>query len=197
MIQPGSVCMAEPQLAARSVPAGLSPPSMPGLTLRELPLAIMLDLRLLPEDAVARAAAEGVLDCALPEVNRCSEGNGRTVLWLGPDAFLVVAAKGDEARLAAALAPYRAAVTDVSDGRAALELAGPSVRDLLTKGCPLDLHPRVFRPGDCAQSHFGKARILLRQTDESPRYEIFVERSYVDYLWRFLIDGAREFQGTP
>jgi len=188
--------MVETRLTARSALAGLSAPSILGIVLRELSLATLLDLRLLPEDAAARGAAETLLGCPLPAVNRCSEGEGRAVLWLGPDAFLVIGAEGDEARLAAALAPHRAAVTDVSDGRAMLELAGKSARNLLAKGCPLDLHPHLFRPGDCAQSHFGKARILLRQRDESPRYELFVERSYADYLWRFLLDGAEEFRDT-
>ncbi len=189
--------MAEPKLTARSPLQGLATPGAPGIALRELPFRTLLDLRLAPDDAAARSAAERALGIALPAVNRCSESGGRAMLWLGPDAFLVIAEPGDEASLAAALESHRAAVTDVSDGRAVVELAGPQARDLLAKACPLDLHPRSFRPGDCAQSHFGKARILLRQCDASPRYELFVERSYADYLWRFLLDGSREFVVVP
>ena len=41
-------------------------------------------------------------------------------------------------------------------------MAGDKVRAVLQKGCPLDFHPKVFTPGQCAQSHFFKAGVVLR-----------------------------------
>jgi heterotetrameric sarcosine oxidase gamma subunit len=48
------------------------------------------------------------------------------------------------------------AVTDVSGGRMAVRLAGADARGLFAKDCPLDLHPRAFKPGTCAQSVLAK-----------------------------------------
>jgi sarcosine oxidase subunit gamma len=166
--------------------------------LRELPLLGLLDLRLGAAETTARSAVEAALGFALPgEPNRATERDGLVALWLGPDEFLIVTPPGREeilgASLAAALAPYPAYVTDVSDGRTVIELGGHRARDVLAKGCSLDLHPRVFAPGQCAQSGLAKARIILRQIDDSPRYQLFVERSLAEYLFLWLIDAAGEY----
>jgi sarcosine oxidase subunit gamma len=195
--------MADLASAARSplgdFPEAKSAPSASAsVSLREIPFRGLVNLRLDPADGVVRGAAEAALGFALPlEPNRVAEGVGRTALWLGPDEFLIVTEPGAEVALVAALRQglngHRAAVTDVSDGRTIIEIAGRHARNLLAKGCGLDLHPRVFAPGHCAQSGLAKARVLLRQTDASPRYEIFVERSHAEYLWLWLKDAAREF----
>ena len=67
------------------------------------------------------------------------------------------------------------------------------MRDLLAKGCPVDLHPSVFDVGQCAQSHLAKAPILLRQVDREPTFEIIVRRSFADYFWTWLEDAAAEY----
>lgn len=169
------------------------------LSLRERPFRGLLDLRLDPADPAVRNAAEAVLGLALPrEPNRIVDGEGRSILWLGPDEFLVVSEPRGEMALAEALRQalrdHHAAVTDVSDGRTTIEIAGRHARDVLAKGCGLDLHPRVFASGKCAQTGLAKARILLRQIDERPSFEIFVERSHAEYLWLWLKDAAREYE---
>lgn len=85
------------------------------------------------------------------------------------------------------------AATVVSGGQTVVRLAGSKVCDVLAKGCTLDFHPRVFKPGDCAQSTLGKAPITIRQIDEAPAYDIVVRRSFADYLWLWLQDGAKEY----
>jgi sarcosine oxidase subunit gamma len=57
------------------------------------------------------------------------------------------------------------AALDVSAGPVIVERRGPSARDVLASSCPLDLHPRAFEPGACAQSLIAKAPVLLSQTD--------------------------------
>jgi len=59
------------------------------------------------------------------------------------------------------------------------------------KGCPLDLHPRVFEPGCCAQSRLARTLVTIVQIDASPRYELIVRRSFADYLWQWLHDACR------
>ena len=96
-------------------------------------------------------------------------------------------------RLRHALAQMHVAITDVSGGQTALHLRGRHVRDVLAKGCPIDLHPRAFRIGQCAQSHLGKAPVLIAQVEEQPYFELIVRRSFADYLWTWLESAAEEY----
>jgi sarcosine oxidase subunit gamma len=122
---------------------------------------------------------------------------GPRMLWLGPDEWLVVAAGASETDLAAALASategQHAAVVDVSDGRAVIAISGRDARDLLAKGCPLDLHPTSFAPGRCAQTLIAHAHVIVHRVDDGSRYEVYVHGSFADYLWRWLEDAAREY----
>jgi sarcosine oxidase subunit gamma len=99
--------------------------------------------------------------------------------------------------LRAALADAHAAIMDVSDGRVAFRLAGPSARDVLAKGCPLDLHPRAFPPGSCAQSLLAKAAVLIHLLDDAPErgpnFDVYVARSFAHYSWTWLEDAGREY----
>jgi len=122
-------------------------------------------------------------------------------LWLGPDAWLLTCPPGALAAhtgsLRKALSDIHAAITDVSDGRVALRLAGPSARDVLAKGCPLDLHPRSFASGSCAQSLSAKASVLIHLLDDEaqrgPTFDLYVARSFAHYLWAWLEDAGREY----
>ena len=61
------------------------------------------------------------------------------------------------------------------------------------KGCPLDLHPDVFRPGDCARTRLAKANVLLHALDDAPTFHFTATRSFAEYLWRWLDDAGQEF----
>jgi sarcosine oxidase subunit gamma len=121
------------------------------------------------------------------------------VLWQGPDAWLVTCpADQTTARieqLQEALADVHAAITDVSDGQVALRLEGPSARDLLAKGCPLDLHPRACPPGSCAGSHVAKATALIHLVVDQPHamFDLYVSRSFAHYLWAWIEDAGLEY----
>ena len=95
--------------------------------------------------------------------------------------------------MTAALAGQTYALTELGDSRCCITLAGPRARDLLVKGCPLDLHPRAFGAGRCAQSLIAKAGVTLYQVSDEPAYQIYVLRSFAEYLWLWLEDGAREY----
>ena len=72
------------------------------------------------------------------------------MLWIGPDEWLVVTPDRRAARiervLRDALDGQHAALIDVSHSRTILTLSGPDARAVLSNGCPLDFHPRVFVP---------------------------------------------------
>jgi sarcosine oxidase subunit gamma len=125
--------------------------------------------------------------------NRVTAMGTTRVLWLGHDEWLVTA-EGDApellSRLERAVAGRRAAVADLSASRVVLAIAGSGARDLLAAGCGLDLHRRVFGPGQCAQTLFARVPVILDQLDDAPRYRLLVRRSYARWLADWLIDAA-------
>ncbi len=185
--------LASLQLAARAV-AGAHDARV---RLSERPFRGHINLRLDGADAARAAALGRALGFALPvEPNTSAGAGGVTALWLGPDEWLVVTPKAREARVAAALRQALAgagAVTEVGDARTVIALAGPKAREVLMKGCSLDLHASVFTPGRCAQSAVARAQTILHLVDERPEFELYVQRSFADYLWRWLEDAAAEY----
>jgi sarcosine oxidase subunit gamma len=110
--------------------------------------------------------------------------------WLGPDEWLVIG-EHDLETLERAVGPDEGAAVDVSASRELLELEGPWARDVLASCCALDLHPRVFGPGHCAQTLVAKAPVLLGQTDEFPTYLVLVRPSLFSYVFSWLDDGIK------
>jgi sarcosine oxidase, subunit gamma len=133
--------------------------------------------------------------------NRVASMRELRTLWLGPDEWLVTAPAGAApdlmGRLTRALAGRHASVTDLSASRAVIEITGTQARTLLEKGCGLDLHPRVFGPGQCAQTVFAKLPVIIDQLTGAPAYRLFVRRSAAHWLAEWLIDAAQEFRFAP
>ena len=119
------------------------------------------------------------------------------LLWLGPNEWLLVTEDAlrtkTAERLAAALAGQHVKLLDVSDSRAVIGLRGLRARNVLLKGCPLDLHPRVFRARFSTRTVVGRVQIILHQIKETPEYEIYVHRSFAEYLWAWLEDAGLEY----
>ncbi len=158
-----------------------------------------LALRLEPEAAGARDAVRAVLGLAPPLApNTAAAAAGRAVLWLGPDEWLATGPfdeRSPRARaLREALAGHHHAVTDVSAQSAVLVLSGGRAREVLAKGCRLDLHPRSFAPGACAQTTLAKAQVLLYRPGAPPAYEIAVRNSFAVYLATWLLDAMAEYR---
>ena len=169
-----------------------------GVTLRESPMRGFLVLRGDAAGAEFRGAVEAVLGLEPPvEPSTAVRRRDVSMLWLGPDEWLVVTPdrrlQRIERALRDALEGRHAALTDVSHSRTVVVLSGPHAREVLAKGCTLDLHPRVFGPGRCAQSRLAKCQALIHQTTEAPEFEIHVQRSFAQYAWTWLEDAGQEF----
>jgi sarcosine oxidase subunit gamma len=131
-----------------------------------------------------------------PAPGRASETPAGIALWLAPGTWMVVAQDAEDGGLYLTLRERlgdRAAVVDQSHGRAVLRLAGPRARDVLAKGCRLDLHPRVFTPGMCAQTVIAQIGVLLHQVDEHPTYDLYVFSGYALAFLEWLTSSAAEF----
>jgi sarcosine oxidase subunit gamma len=125
--------------------------------------------------------------------NRVAASLAMRTLCLGPDEWLVVA-EGEASdlvpRLERALGGRRAAIHDLSSSRTIIDIRGDGARTLLTAGCGLDLHPRAFGPGQCAQILLDRVPVILDQIDEAPHYRLLVWRSYARWLHAWLVDAT-------
>jgi sarcosine oxidase, subunit gamma len=123
--------------------------------------------------------------------------SGRAI-WLGPDEWLLTSATERPEQLAGrireATLPFGGVVVDVSAQRITLRLTGSRARDVLAKGCSVDLHPRSFGCGSSAQTTLGQAGVVLLALAESgDDYAILVRSSFAGYLADWLEDAALEF----
>jgi sarcosine oxidase subunit gamma len=90
------------------------------------------------------------------------------------------------------MASIHAAVTNVTDSLCAMSLRGPAVRQVLAKGCSLDLHPSKFGAGDSAQTMLAHAAITLMAHDETG-FTLICRTSFAPYVAEWLIDAGLEF----
>lgn len=130
--------------------------------------------------------------------NTSVRGDALTALWLGARSWLLIA-DAPASPLATfaeqrdALNDAGGALFDLSASRIAFRIAGPRATDVIASHCPLDLHPRAFRAGDCAQSMLGRINALLHKQDDVPTFAIMVARSFARDAWRSLCESAAQY----
>jgi sarcosine oxidase subunit gamma len=86
------------------------------------------------------------------------------VLAVRPDRWLLVlapAAPGASAARWQALLGTSGAVVELSAGLATFFLAGAPAREVLRRGCRLDLDPEVFAQGSAAATHMAQVAVTL------------------------------------
>ena len=95
-----------------------------------------------------------------------------------------------EAALRAALVGKHFSVVQVGSGNTTLSVQGAAAADLLSRGCPLDLHARAFADGSLAQSHIAKANVVLYCLKAETSFEVTVRRSFAEYLFKWLCEAG-------
>lgn len=164
------------------------------LTLGEVTLAVGWNVRGDPANAALATEAARVLGLPLPVDALTSKGSGSVaLLWLGPQSWLYVAGHSptpmdfDSARRAINAAG--GALFDVSSSYVAWRVAGAAAAQALNRACPLDLHPRAFRTGQCAQSVLGHINALVHKPDDGA-FIVMVARSFAADAWQTLCEAA-------
>lgn len=134
-----------------------------------------------------------IVGIAPPKAPKTASGLDSALVWAGPYQWLCVSNRPELVpRLAAGLAGL-AAVSDQSDARAILRVSGPRIREVLAKGCPIDLHPRAFAPGDAALTAIAHIGVHIWQIDAAPTYDVTVSRSMAASFWSWFAAAAAEF----
>ncbi len=141
----------------------------------------------------AEAAVAGL---ALPKPGRAEISSDAMIVWIQPSAWLVIRPRGVEGALAKSLAGAagtKTAVVDQSHGRAVLRLSGAHARDVLAKGCRIDLHPRAFSAGSAATTTIDHITVTIVQVDATPTYDLVLPANFAEAFLDWLGMSATEF----
>ncbi len=127
------------------------------------------------------------------ELHRGVTSGDSHLIRITPRQYWWIAARGDSMlRLARELPAAAGTVTMLSAGRVRLRITGPQARDVLARGISLDLHPAVFQVGRGAQTGLHHTGVFLERVGDDS-YEIYVQRTYAESIWEWLIDAALPF----
>lgn len=172
----------DPALAGRNASAA-------HVTLSVLEPAERVSLRA-PEASLA--ALSKALGLTLPKKPKTSASkDGRFVLWLGPDEWLVIdEAAGDPLGDCGKVKQLHSAV-GVSHRNVAIGVTGAGAEATLSAGCPQDLSLTAFPVGACSRTIFGKVEVVLYRTAEDT-FRVECWRSFSDYVFTFLSEAARD-----
>lgn len=81
-------------------------------------------------------------------------------------------------------------LSEQSHARIIIRVAGSGARELLQKGCRLDLHPMRTSAGFCAQTSMAQVGVLIHQLDESPTYDLHLYSGFARSFWHWLTESA-------
>lgn len=145
----------------------ISHPAVTVGTCQDAALAMILVRR-----GKAEAASHALqVQCGLelPPPGRLSMAETGTVLWNGPDRFLVVRQAGG-ARLAEQLGAVLdglAYVAEASSSRAVMCVTGDAAAEWLNRLLAIDLHPRAFAVGSVALTIAAHVPIQIWRPDDA------------------------------
>jgi sarcosine oxidase subunit gamma len=144
--------------------------------------------------------AEKILGMSLPkEAGNTSVKEKITLLWLGPDEWLLVS--NDEIAKETNIYELEqvlfdgiskknlGAVTNVTDYFTIFSLSGSNIFEVLSKGCPYDFDSENFSVNKVVQTILNHIDVTIHRKSKND-IDLYVRRSFADHLWNWLKDSA-------
>ena len=128
-----------------------------------------------------------------PETSMQVNSNKDTrILWSGPSNWLLVSTKKDILSSVQNICEDKNfAVTDLSHSRAIIELKGNNSKEVLKKGCPINLNE--FKVNNCANSVFHGITVTIDMVSNDPEtFRIYALRSFGESLYHSITDACLE-----
>lgn len=155
-------------LIETSALSGLLPVGVGALTLTEAALGPVTAVAPLAGKTRALAAALKPLGFRFPAPGEWYGNEKAELFWAGRDLAFLTGVPAPDALAGAA------ALTDQSDGWAAIDLTGPGGEVVMARLCPLDLRLVAFPVGRAARAPLGHMQsILIRREEGSLRIMVF------------------------
>jgi len=115
------------------------------------------------------------------------------ILWSSPNTWLVLSKKEDLIKIIKEKCDDKNfAVTDISHSRAVIQIKGLNSKEVLKKGCPINLNEFIMN--NCAGTVFHGINIVIDCVDdESQTFNIITLRSFGESLYHHITDASLEF----
>ena len=129
-----------------------------------------------------------------PSENKKVSFNKQTrILWNAPRTWLVVSFKENIVNIIKEkCGDENFAITDISHSRAVIQIKGLQAREVLKKGCQINLNE--FEKNNCANTVFHGITIVIDFVDNNPdTFNLFTLRSFGESFYHHISDAALEF----
>ena len=115
------------------------------------------------------------------------------ILWNAPRTWIVISSKENIINLIKETCDDKNfAITDISHSRAVIQIKGIHAREILKKGCPINLDK--LQKNNCAGTIFHGITILIDLIDNNPdTYNLLTLRSFGESFYHHISDAALEF----
>ncbi len=150
-----------------------------------------LEIATLQFDIVEVAARRGRAVSAMPGAGRAATTPWGEALSIAPETWLVLSEKRDNAN-----PPHldEAIVVDQSSAYAVFIVTGAKAREMLAKGCRVDLHPRAFPVGAVARTVIAQIPAIVHRVTEDG-YRLLAPSSLAHSFHQFLRHAGAEYEG--
>ena len=133
-------------------------------------------------------------DLGFPMENSKVESNKETrILWSAPRTWFVISKKENIINnIKEKCTDENFAITDISHSRAVIQIKGLQAREILKKGCPLNINE--FKTNNCAGTVFHGISIVVDLIDNNPdTFNLLTLRSFGESFYHHITDAALEF----
>ncbi|QKD06638.1 sarcosine oxidase subunit gamma [Mesorhizobium loti] len=142
-------------------------------------------------------AAKARFGIAAPETPKAVRTADATLIWSGPDQFLVLSKGGGHGTEALAQ-PFAssASLSDQSHTRVLISISGARALTMLAKLSSIDLHPDAFPVGAAAATSMDHASVTLwrgNDRDGLAVFNVLVFATFAESLWHTMLDSAAEY----
>ena len=133
-------------------------------------------------------------DLEFPNENSKVTTNNKTrILWSAPKTWLIISDKENIIDIIKGKCrEENFAITDISHSRAVIQIKGAQAREVLKKGCPLNISE--FEINNCAGSVFHGITIVVDCINVNPdTFNLLTLRSFGESFYHHITDAALEF----
>jgi len=125
--------------------------------------------------------------------SKVSSNKETRILWNAPNTWLVISRKENIAAIIKETCNSdNFAITDISHSRAVIQIKGLQAREILKKGCPLNINE--FKTNNCAGTVFHGISIVVDLIDNNPdTFNLLTLRSFGESFYHHITDAALEF----
>ncbi len=129
----------------------------------------------------------------LPNNLKCNFNSSTRILWMGPQNYLVTSTKLNLMKdILNDFKDKDFAVTDLSHSRTIIEINGNKSKEVIKKGCPINVND--LQKGDCANSIFHGVTITIDVLETKPEtLRIYCLRSFGESFYHSFTDASLEF----